>query len=88
MKLNDGTDWHPDDSDLRIWRNAYPGVDVEGEYRKMEAWLHSNPQKRKTLRGIKRFVNTWLKSARPAPAVKSSRETTLAEDLSDTSWAQ
>ena len=30
------------------------------ELRKMKGWCEGNPAKRKTRRGIVRFVNTWL----------------------------
>lgn len=39
---------------------AYPGVDVPRQYRAMAAWLRSNPKRRKTHRGMGRFVNSWL----------------------------
>lgn len=42
------------------YKKLYLNVDVEQELRKMKAWIISNPQKRKTKRGILRFVNNWL----------------------------
>jgi hypothetical protein len=39
---------------------AYPGLDPHCEYKKMTAWLESNPNKRKTKRGYPRFINNWL----------------------------
>ena len=47
-------------SDIRIWEDAYPAVDIERELYKMIAWLNSNPTKRKTKRGVNRFINSWL----------------------------
>lgn len=47
----------------RKYKEAYPGLDLVGEYRKMDAWLQSNPGKRKTERGYPRFVNNWLSTA-------------------------
>lgn len=41
----------------------YPAVDIIQELRKMVGWLDSNPTKRKTKRGISRFINNWLASA-------------------------
>jgi hypothetical protein len=38
----------------------YPAVDIPAECRKMAGWLIGNPGKRKTPRGIKRFVTGWL----------------------------
>lgn len=41
-------------------RELYPAVDVEQEIRKMVGWLDSNPNRRKTKRGIKKFITNWL----------------------------
>ena len=49
---------HQDDIDL--WSELYPSVDIMQELRKMKGWLDSNPTKRKTKSGIKRFINNWL----------------------------
>ena len=35
-------------------------MDIERELYKMIAWLNSNPTKRKTKRGVNRFINSWL----------------------------
>lgn len=42
------------------WSKAYPSVDVAFEINKIVAWLESNPTKKKTLTGCKRFINSWL----------------------------
>ena len=42
------------------WASAYPAVDVRQELREMRAWCLANPEKRKTGRGISRFVVAWL----------------------------
>ena len=49
---------HQDDIDLLT--ELYPSVDIMQELRKMKGWLDSNPTKRKTKNGIKRFINSWL----------------------------
>lgn len=60
LPLVDKTEFDVPISDIEVWREAYPAVDVDGELRRMIAWLNSNPLKKKTRRGIKRFINTWL----------------------------
>ena len=40
--------------------DCYPEVDVLAELNKMRAWSLSNEPKRKTKRGMKRFINGWL----------------------------
>lgn len=64
MILKDGSDWQPEDQDLIAWQQNFPDVDVFAELGAMEAWCESNPQKRKTKTGIKRFVTSWLNRAR------------------------
>lgn len=46
-----------------VYQEAYPALDLVGEYKKMAAWLESNPKKRKTPRGYPRFINNWLSKA-------------------------
>lgn len=58
---------------LNSLRQLYPAVDVEQEFRKMYGWLDSNPRNRKTSRGIKRFITSWLGRAQDrAPTVRST----------------
>lgn len=60
ITLNDGTEWVCPLADYEEYRRLYPGVDIDKAFREMRAWCKSNPAKRKTARGIKRFVNGWL----------------------------
>ena len=63
MICKDGTDWQPTDEQLLGWQHAYPEVDVFAELNVMAVWLDSNEPKRKTERGMPRFVNSWLARA-------------------------
>ncbi len=47
-------------TDIVTWKELYPAVNIEQEFRNMKGWLISNPTKRKTAKGIKRFINGWL----------------------------
>lgn len=60
LVLNDGTEWVPSEALFAEYVRLYPNVDVKQQFNKMRSWCLSNPQKRKTQRGIKRFVNSWL----------------------------
>lgn len=42
------------------YRQAFPGVDVVGELRRMRLWLEAHPDRRKTARGMPRFITSWL----------------------------
>lgn len=45
------------------FERLYPGLDVETEMRKIVAWCLNNTAKRKTKRGMPRFINGWLNKA-------------------------
>ena len=61
--LNDGTEWRPDQALFAEYVRLYPKVDVKQQFNEMRGWCLSNPAKRKTRRGVKRFVNGWLSRA-------------------------
>ena len=61
--LNDGTYYEPDDEYLIQLQQAYSTVDVFAELNAMAMWCDANPKKRKTPRGIKQFITSWLKRA-------------------------
>lgn len=60
IPLNDGTEWLPEQSLFDEYVKLYPNVNVKQQFNAMRGWCVSNPTKRKTAKGIKRFVNTWL----------------------------
>lgn len=60
--LNDGSEWRPTVADINEWRKFYTGIDVVRELGRMRQWCISNPSKRKTPRGVRRFVTNWLDS--------------------------
>lgn len=53
--------------DIEAWQDLYPAVDIMTELRKMKGWLMANPAKRKTKKGILRFVNSWLAKEQDRP---------------------
>ncbi len=63
LPLNDNTDYNVTQEEISEFSSLYPAVDVLQEYRGMKAWCMSNPHKRKTRNGIKKFINGWLSSA-------------------------
>ena len=60
LLLEDGSSYEVTKEELEENKKIYPNVDVEQSYRSMAGWLLSNPSKRKTRKGIKRFINGWL----------------------------
>lgn len=76
-------------ADIDLWAELYPAVDIMQDLRAMKGWLLSNPKKKKTKGGIKRFITSWLSrtqnnggnlKARPAQGGGSAIDT-YAESL-------
>ena len=60
LPLNDGTEYGVTEEQCREWADLYPAVDVLQQLRNMRGWLLSNKERRKTKRGISRFITGWL----------------------------
>ena len=60
LPLNDNSVYQIKKSVLDEMQLLYPAVSIENEFRKMRGWLLTNPTRRKTKRGIKKFYNAWL----------------------------
>ena len=60
IQLNDKTFYNVPLEKISLWENTYPSVDINQELKKMAAWCDSNSTRRKTRRGIERFINNWL----------------------------
>ncbi len=58
--LHDKTEYPVMDAQVREWESLYPAVNVKQELRKMKGWCDANPARRKTGRGIQKFINAWL----------------------------
>lgn len=48
------------ESDIAEWAPAFPAVNVKQQLQAMRQWLLANQAKRKTKRGMRRFVVSWL----------------------------
>jgi hypothetical protein len=60
LPLNDGTEYGVTEEQRQEWVELYPAVDILQELRNMRGWLLANREKRKTRRGIERFITGWL----------------------------
>lgn len=63
IPLIDGTEWTMPQDLASEYAKSYPNLNIEHEVRQMRIWSLSNPTKRKTRKGITRFVNSWLSHA-------------------------
>lgn len=92
LPLNDKSFYDVPQDKITLWRETYPAVDVEQELRRMVAWLDSNPTKRKTRRGIERFINSWLARTQDSGGSKGQKEVNEAVGNntfdSDARWEQ
>lgn len=59
----------PDDLKL-LWRQAYPGIDIDHEIRKAELWLFGPPRRHKP--DLAKFLRNWLSKASPGPPAATS----------------
>ena len=60
ITLNDKSEYPIYQKMIDDYKELYPAVDIIQELKKMKCWCNSNPTKRKTKRGILRFINSWL----------------------------
>ena len=60
LMLNDKSEHPIFQEQVHEWAALYPAVDVIQQLRNMKGWLDANPTKRKTKRGIQKFINGWL----------------------------
>lgn len=83
LPLVDKTVYDVPISNIEMWKVAFPAVDVEGELFRMNAWLNSNPTKRKTKRGINRFINTWLSKVQDRGGSKYAPKVTVKKEVEE-----
>lgn len=78
LPLNHGEHTVTED-DVREYMQLYPAVDVMQELRNMRGWLISNPGRRKTSKGIRTFITTWLSKRQDKPTARSGTRLTMQE---------
>jgi len=85
LQLNDKSLFPIYEDDLVKYRDLYPAVNVEQEFRNMVGWIDGNPTRRKTKNGIKKFVNSWLskeqdQGGRRSPAPRGKAGSNLLKE--------
>ena len=63
IPLNDGRMYPLFRKDVDEYARLYPAVDIGQELRNIRGWCMANPERRKTKRGVNRFINGWLSKA-------------------------
>lgn len=80
LPLNDNSAHGVTREDMEEYIRLYPAVDVMQELRYMRGWCLSNPQKRKTKHGIRRFITGWLSRAQDRGGSSGRAEQPLPEN--------
>jgi hypothetical protein len=65
--LADGTTWEISAAQIELLTRSFPGADVPAQILGAVAWLEANPKKRKTAKGMPRFLTSWLLRAVSRP---------------------
>lgn len=79
IPLNDGTEWRMPLETYKEFIKLYPNVDVKQQMNAMRGWVISNPTRRKTKTGVKRFINNWLSSEQNKPARTGGRSQSVPD---------
>src|SRR5208283_2035234 len=70
LPMKDGSSYTVPTLLIDHFQHELPEIDVEREFRCMALWLETHPTRRKTKRGIKAFIGTWLmKAVKDAPVL-------------------
>jgi hypothetical protein len=83
LTLNDKTEYPVTEEQVDEWAKLYPAVDVMQALRKMKGWLDANPSRRKTKKGILRFVNNWLSKEQDRGSYKARASPTAFKNYDD-----
>lgn len=82
LPLVDKTSYDVPSEKIKQWEKAFPAVDVQQELHKMAAWLDANPARRKTRRGICRFINNWLSREQDKGGTYRNNSRNVQQDIS------
>ena len=63
LPLNDNTEYGVTQAEVNEYTVLYPAVDVVQELRKMRGWCLADADRRKTRKGIRKFINSWMARA-------------------------
>lgn len=74
LPLNDKSFYDVPLNKISMWQQAYPVVNIEQELHRICAWLESNPSRRKTRKGIDRFINNWLSREQDEGGIYKNRD--------------
>lgn len=65
--VGDAKTWQVSGELVSAWREAYPAVDVDRELKRAAIWVNTNLERRKTARGMPKFLSRWMAKANDSP---------------------
>lgn len=86
LPLNDGTDYPVSEEQCQEWAGLYPAVDVIQQLRNMKGWLIGNPDRKKTRRGIVRYITGWLAREQNHGGSRKEGGSGAKSQPGDTAW--
>lgn len=60
-------EWALTERQVRRWAELYPSLDVESECRQALAWVEASPERKKTAKGMTKFLVNWLNTSQGKP---------------------
>ena len=81
--LNDGSEYGVSEVDFGYYEKLYPGVDVLTELRKAAGWCFGDPKRRKTKRGVGKFITGWLSRAQDSYSGRDKQQKGRYDDLAE-----
>jgi len=58
--VGDQKQWQLVEEKITEWQNTYQAIDVLDECKKARQWIIDSPSRKKTARGMTKFLNGWL----------------------------
>lgn len=82
LPLNDGAEFTVTESQIAEFEMLYPAVNVRQALRNQRGWLLSDPRRRKTARGIRKFITGWLAKDQDRGGNRGRDSPALSRDIS------
>jgi len=60
IPLADKTNYDVTQKDIDKWQDVFPAVCILAELKRIALWCDDNPTKKKTRRGVNKFISAWL----------------------------
>jgi hypothetical protein len=88
LPLKDGSSYGLPQDLYDEYVEGYPAIKVMEQLAAMRTWLLSNPGKRKTRAGIKKFINGWLARERDKPDSAPRKRAPRTQNFSEIDYAK